>query len=307
MNRRELAAASDEQLARWAGAGDEDAFAVLVSRYRCRLVRYAGRLSAGTGVDPEDVVQDCLLAALRALRGGTRPDNFGAWVHVIARNACVDAAQHRPAAAAAQVGTGPGASESAHDAVVRRERFRAIIGDIAALSPTQRRAVLAREFEGRSYQQLADDHGTTVAAVKSLLFRARAVLHARTEGRDFAIMLPAAIWARLSPLRKAAAAAAVPAQKGVLVGACAVLGVGGAVSAPALPRLSVQVTPAYPPAHLIENAISASRPIERESGHRGAPEPAARVARVRRDCSAEPADAVVYEYALRPEEYDCSD
>jgi hypothetical protein len=206
------------------------------------------------------------------------------------------------------VGAGPVASESAHEAALRRERLRAVVGDIAALSPAQRRVLLSREFDGRSYQQLADDHGTTVAAVKSLLFRARAALHARTEERGFAIPMPAAIWARLSPLRKAAAAAVVPAQKGVLVGACAVLGIGGAASIPPPPTVSVQVTPALPPAHMIENAITARWPTTRQSENRVAGRPGApRVATAGRDCSAVRADAFVYEYAPRPEEQDCRD
>jgi hypothetical protein len=72
-------------------------------------------------VDPEDVVHDSLLAAFRALRNGTRPDNFGGWIHVIVRNGCADAARLRAATVPAELAAGCPASESAHDAAVQRE------------------------------------------------------------------------------------------------------------------------------------------------------------------------------------------
>src|SRR4051812_35258533 len=101
---RDLKPASDEALAARAGAGDDEAFAALVARYRPRLVRYAARMLTRGGADPEDVVQDGFVAILKSLRAGTRPASFGAWAHVIVRNACVDALGRHARAAAAESG-----------------------------------------------------------------------------------------------------------------------------------------------------------------------------------------------------------
>lgn len=110
------------------------------------------------------------MAALKALRGGTRPESFAAWIHVIVRNTCTDAARRRPDTVPIDDAVSRLTDETAYEVVLKREQLRAVVADINTLPASQRRTLIARELAGRSYQQLADDHGTTVPAVKSCSF-----------------------------------------------------------------------------------------------------------------------------------------
>src|SRR4029077_10231286 len=59
------------------------------------------------------------------------------------------------------------------DKVHARERFRLLVDDIQHLPETQRSALVLREMDALSYEQIADAMETTVPGVKSLLVRAR--------------------------------------------------------------------------------------------------------------------------------------
>ena len=72
---------------------------------------------------------------------------------------------------------------STGDKVLRRESFRQLIGDVKELPETQRTALLLREIDALSYEQIADAMETTVPSVKSLLVRARISLAEAAEAR----------------------------------------------------------------------------------------------------------------------------
>ena len=72
---------------------------------------------------------------------------------------------------------------STAEKVMRRESFRQLIGDVQQLPETQRTALLLREIDALSYEQISDAMETTVPAVKSLLVRARISLAEAAEAR----------------------------------------------------------------------------------------------------------------------------
>jgi hypothetical protein len=72
---------------------------------------------------------------------------------------------------------------STGEKVLRRESFRQLIGDVQQLPETQRTALLLREIDALSYEQIAHAMETTVPSVKSLLVRARISLAEATEAR----------------------------------------------------------------------------------------------------------------------------
>jgi hypothetical protein len=72
---------------------------------------------------------------------------------------------------------------STAEKVIRRESFRQLIGDVQQLPETQRTALLLREIDALSYEQISDAMETTVPAVKSLLVRARISLAEAAEAR----------------------------------------------------------------------------------------------------------------------------
>ena len=73
--------------------------------------------------------------------------------------------------------------QTVDDKVAGREDFRLLMGDIGELAETQRTALLLREIDALSYEQIAEAMETTVPAIKSLLVRARVSLAEAAEAR----------------------------------------------------------------------------------------------------------------------------
>src|SRR4029453_3579786 len=65
----------------------------------------------------------------------------------------------------------------------QREEFRHIVSDVQELPETQRTALLLREIDALTYEQIAEAMDTTVPSVKSLLVRARVALAEAAEAR----------------------------------------------------------------------------------------------------------------------------
>jgi RNA polymerase sigma factor (sigma-70 family) len=178
---------TDEELVDRIRADDPAAFAALHARYEARLVRYASRVLGGRRDLAEDVVQEALIRAHRALRRDTRPIALRAWLHRLVRNCALDElARARTDAvdlhALVEEPLAPGADP--HDVAEQRRRTREVLGDLAALPPEQRHALLRREVDGLSHAQLARELGLTEAACRALVHRARRNVVKAAEARD---------------------------------------------------------------------------------------------------------------------------
>jgi RNA polymerase sigma factor (sigma-70 family) len=178
-----LRIAGDERLVALTRRGDEVAFEVIVSRYRSRLLGFCARI-VGSREDAEDVLQEVFAAAYNALRANEREINLRPWLYRIARNRSLNHLRRHTAIGVdsmdvhyAEMGISTG------DKVFRREEFRLLVGDIHRLPESQRTALLLREIEGLSYEQIAEVMDTTVSGIKSLLVRARIGLAEASESR----------------------------------------------------------------------------------------------------------------------------
>jgi RNA polymerase sigma factor (sigma-70 family) len=179
-----LAAMGDDTLVDLIAAGSDDAFAALDERYRRRLVRFARGFVPGGTADAEDVVQDAMVRAVRALRNGSRPEALGPWLHRITRNCALDLnASRRRHPVVELVDHAHPPAEDAETAVQRSLGVRGLVADVGRLPDNQRSALVLRELEGRSYADIADELDVTVPAVKSLLVRARMGLAAAAQER----------------------------------------------------------------------------------------------------------------------------
>jgi RNA polymerase sigma factor (sigma-70 family) len=177
---------SDEQLVALFRAGSEEAFGVIHDRYEHRLFAYARQMLGGSRQDAEDALQDVFLRAYGALRANERPVSLRAWLYRVAHNRCIDQLR-RPVPLHADVFD---VSRSPlHDPLAeaeRREDLRRLVEDVRRLPEAQRSALLMREMEGLSYEELAAALETTVPAIKSLLVRARIGLVEAAEARETA-------------------------------------------------------------------------------------------------------------------------
>ncbi|HWD10690.1 MAG TPA: RNA polymerase sigma factor [Solirubrobacteraceae bacterium] len=174
---------SDERLIALTRRGQPAAFETLCGRYSSRLQAFC-RHMLGSREDAEDVLQEVFAAAFNAVLADDREINVRPWLYRIARNRSLN---HLRRAAAIGVDTMDthfaenGISTS--DKVLRRESFRELIADVHQLPETQRTALLLREIDALSYDQIAQAMETTIPSVKSLLVRARISLAEAAEAR----------------------------------------------------------------------------------------------------------------------------
>jgi RNA polymerase sigma factor (sigma-70 family) len=176
---------SDEHLVSLFRAGREEAFDVLHERHRRRLHATAARALRSSGGDPEGVVQETFLRAHRALKEDRRPLEVKPWLHRVVRNLCIDELRrNRLPTTALEDGERAGASEDLYSTLSRRHELRRLIEDLADLPEQQRAALLMRELDGLSHEQVASALDVTPAASRQLVKRARTGLVAAAEARD---------------------------------------------------------------------------------------------------------------------------
>jgi RNA polymerase sigma factor (sigma-70 family) len=174
---------SDERLVALIRRGHHGAFEALVQRYQPRLLAFC-RHMLGSTEDAEDVLQEVFAAAFNAICADDRPINSRPWLYRIARNRCLNHLR-RPQASgqdSMDVFERDGGISTA-DTVHKREEFRHLVADVQELPETQRTALLLREIDALSYDQIAEAMETTVPSVKSLLVRARVALAEAAEAR----------------------------------------------------------------------------------------------------------------------------
>jgi RNA polymerase sigma factor (sigma-70 family) len=174
---------SDERLVALVRRGNQHAFEALVGRYQSRLLAFCRHMLASRE-DAEDVLQEVFAAAFNAMLADERPINVRPWLYRIARNRSLN--HLRKATAIGMDSMDVHLSEhglTTADRVHRREEFRQLLADVQDLPETQRTALLLREIDALSYDQIAEVMETTVPSVKSLLVRARVSLAEAAEAR----------------------------------------------------------------------------------------------------------------------------
>jgi RNA polymerase sigma factor (sigma-70 family) len=174
---------SDDRLIALVRRGNGAAFEVLVSRYHSRLLAFCRHL-LGSREDAEDVLQEVLASAYNAILADNRPINVRPWLYRIARNRSLNHLRRIQAVGVDSMDVhlsenGATTADKVHD----REEFRLLMGDIQNLPETQRTALVLREMDALSYEQIAEAMETTVPSVKSLLVRARISLAEAAEAR----------------------------------------------------------------------------------------------------------------------------
>jgi RNA polymerase sigma-70 factor, ECF subfamily len=154
----------------------DQAFEAIYRRHVKDVYHYALALLRNPA-DAEDVTQTTFMNAYRAYKRGDeilKPQN---WLIKIAHNV----ARTRYARASRRVKEVPLEDHLEHLAVPEDERpdIEAVLRALGRLPFNQRAALVLRELEGRSYGEIAETLGVSVAAVETLIFRARRSLRMR--------------------------------------------------------------------------------------------------------------------------------
>jgi len=175
---------TDERLIALIRRGNHHAFEALVARYQPRLLSFC-RHMLGSKEDAEDVLQEVFAAAFNAILSDERAINVRPWLYRIARNRSLNHLRRvQPIGVDSMDIHFSEQGTSTADKVHKREDFRMLIRDVQGLPETQRTALLLREIDALSYEQIAEAMETTVPSVKSLLVRARVSLAEAAEARQ---------------------------------------------------------------------------------------------------------------------------
>ncbi|HEY0361517.1 MAG TPA: RNA polymerase sigma factor [Solirubrobacteraceae bacterium] len=174
---------SDERLVALTRRGNQAAYEALVGRYQARLLAFC-RHMLGSREDAEDVLQEVFAAAFNAMIADERALNVRPWLYRIARNRSLNHLRRVQAIGVDSMDVHLSENgTSAADKVHRREEFRLLVEDVQGLPETQRTALLLREIDALSYDQIAEAMDTTIPSVKSLLVRARVSLAESAQAR----------------------------------------------------------------------------------------------------------------------------
>ncbi|MGA6948320.1 MAG: RNA polymerase sigma factor, partial [Solirubrobacterales bacterium] len=164
--------------------GHQHAFDSLVERYQSRLLGFC-RQMLGSTEDAEDVLQEVFVAAYNAMVADERPIAVRPWLYRIARNRCLNHLRKPTADGQDTMDTHPHMNGvTTLERVQNREEFRNLLSDVGRLPETQRSALLLREIDAMSYEEIAQAMDTTVPGVKSLLVRARIALAESSQARQ---------------------------------------------------------------------------------------------------------------------------
>jgi len=173
----------DAKLVAMVRSGNPGAFETIVDRYEGRLLGFC-RQMLGSTEDAEDVLQEVFVNAYKAMLRDGREINLRPWLYRIARNRSLNHLRKPTADAQESMDMVPAVeASSTAECVHNREEFRQLLVDVKKLPETQRSALLLREMDALSYEEIAAAMETTVPSVKSLLVRARISLAEASQAR----------------------------------------------------------------------------------------------------------------------------
>ena len=173
---------TDEQLVLRAQKGEALAFELLVRKYQHKTIQLVSRLVGEA--DAPDVAQEAFVKVYRALPGFRGQSAFYTWLYRIAVNTAKNhlvARSRRPAnqdidvadAEHTSYAAGLCDSDTPESNLLADEIRNEVTAVIRKLPPDLRQAIILREFEGLSYEEIAEVMNCPIGTVRSRIFRAR--------------------------------------------------------------------------------------------------------------------------------------
>lgn len=174
-----------------AQAGDRRAFDLLVLKYQQKIVKLAQRYVRDPA-EALDVAQEAFIKAYRALPGFRGESAFYTWLYRIAINAAKNhlvPRERRPVEFEAEADGGDPLEqagllrddETPERLAMQADLQAAITAAMAELPEELRTAILLREIDGLSYEEIAAAMDCPVGTVRSRIFRAREAIDARIQ------------------------------------------------------------------------------------------------------------------------------
>jgi len=186
----DFGAASDKELAEFAGGGHEGAFAELLRRYERPIFSLVYRMVRDRTL-AEDLAQESFIRAFNAIESYNSKYKFSSWIFKIANNHTIDFLRKKQLDTISIDGSPHATSEqetertrlvveshdeSPHEYVEHKELGSQIEQAIAKLRPEYRTAILLRHVEGYAYEEISEIMDLPLGTVKTYLHRARGEL-----------------------------------------------------------------------------------------------------------------------------------
>ncbi len=174
-------------------AGDQRAFELLVVKYQRRIQRLIGRMVRDVDL-VEDIAQETFIRAYRALHQFRGDAQFYTWLYRIAVNTAKKALmelKHDPTVSESALRASDDEDETSHarnepttdetpESVLAAKEIGAVVNAaMDALPDDLRQAVVLREIEGLSYEEIAAAMDCPIGTVRSRIFRAREAISAK--------------------------------------------------------------------------------------------------------------------------------
>ena len=181
---------SDLSLVRRVQRGDKGAFDALVLKYQHKVVKLVMRYVRNPA-EAEDIAQEAFIKAYRALPQFRGDSAFYTWLYRIAINTAKNAVVSRDRSPIdfdldlqntdeSYDMQGRLKDSETPEALTLTEEIRSTVNSaIDALPEDLRTAIVLRELEGLSYEEIADAMGCPVGTVRSRIFRAREAIDRR--------------------------------------------------------------------------------------------------------------------------------
>jgi len=184
---------SDRMLVARTVAGDKHAFELLVIKYQRRIQRLIGRMVRDVDL-VDDIAQETFIRAYRALHQFRGDAQFYTWLYRIAVNtakkALMDLKRDPTVSEAAfrsadeedetyRPGNEPTADETPESVLAAKEIGAMVNAAMEALPTDLREALVLREIEGLSYEEIAVAMNCPIGTVRSRIFRAREAVSVR--------------------------------------------------------------------------------------------------------------------------------
>lgn len=179
---------NEEALVRQAQVGDRNAFEEIVRR-TSRLLFARLYLETGNADRAEDLLQETLLAAYRAISRLQEPKNLRPWLLTIAQNVLIDAARRdarkkRAApvrASPAVLALVPGPSPPPEEEVEQAETRERVVAVLRSLPEEYRLPLTLRYIAGADYETISTQLGLSNGSLRGLLHRGLKLLRTRLE------------------------------------------------------------------------------------------------------------------------------
>lgn len=182
-------ASTDEELVARSAGGDLDSFNQLVVRWERPIYALAYRV-IGREEEARDVVQEAFLRAYRSIGGFRGQAKFSSWLYRITLNLCRDWIRRQKRAPFVETPEGVdvielagdhGPVESVEDLVARKSLGEIVNRAMKVLSEDQRTAIVLKEYQGLTFQEIADLLGCPLSTVKTRLYQGLIVLRRELE------------------------------------------------------------------------------------------------------------------------------